>query len=616
MEVRAPAAQSKSHWWIPLIACLLVIVAYANGVRGTFVYDDNKQIVQNQLIQDSRYFWKAVTEDVWAFKGERQEAWSNYWRPAFVLWLMLNYRLFGLNPAGWHVMNLALHCGVCLLLWRIARRLNIRPAVQAAAIWIFAVHPAHVESVTWIAGSTDLLMGIFLAASLHCFLDAKKTSGGHVSIILALSAFLFALLSKESAILFPAILFVCCLTVFREDKSAALRRTLPFVIIALVFLAARALVLHGFSRVNPWAPDYLSTLLTIPSLIVFYLRICLFPVWLGPSYGIRAVTPADLEFANFIVPILVLSVLLFVARKMIGRKEDGSSAAVGLSLFFFLLLPALYIRAFLPDQIVHDRYLYLPLFGFLLFLFSAIPASISLPKVVTASLILCIPLTVLTTQYNLTYRDELAFWQHAVITDPNSATSWSSLGNLLRQQQRYPEARTALERALQVDSGNTLAVYGLAMINLSDGKFPEAEAGFKRILSKIPEHESATDQLASVYNKEGRIQDLIALLQSARKTMPYLKVKYTQNLAFSYYRGGKIDLALAELESIRNDLSTDRNSADLESWFYLADLYRMQGRNAEALQAAKNYLQATRGMDPRTVRLSSQAQNLIDTLKP
>ncbi|HSP07523.1 MAG TPA: tetratricopeptide repeat protein, partial [Acidobacteriota bacterium] len=120
---------------------------------------------------------------------------------------------------------------------------------------------------------------------------------------------------------------------------------------------------------------------------------------------------------------------------------------------------------------------------------------------------------------------------------------------------------------------------------------------------------------AALYNKENRLQELVALLESARKVMPYRYLKYTQNLAFAYYRAGQTDRALSELESIRGRLMNETDPETLVSWYYLADLYRIKGRKEEAIQAARSYLEATKSMDPQAARLKKQAEDLIRSLQ-
>ena len=93
----------------PLILIALVaFVVFANSLGGDFVYDDTRQILRNPLIQDSKLYGKALVSDVWAFKGDGTVAASNYYRPTFVAWLIFNFRIFGTNPFGWHLLNVIL----------------------------------------------------------------------------------------------------------------------------------------------------------------------------------------------------------------------------------------------------------------------------------------------------------------------------------------------------------------------------------------------------------------------------------------------------------------------------------------------------------------------------
>src|SRR4051812_21536093 len=86
----APRWSAEARYLAP--AVILSVVAFANTLAGAFVYDDRRQIVRNTFIQDGAQFWRALLSDVWAFKGGTFAV-SNYWRPSFVLWMIVNYRL-------------------------------------------------------------------------------------------------------------------------------------------------------------------------------------------------------------------------------------------------------------------------------------------------------------------------------------------------------------------------------------------------------------------------------------------------------------------------------------------------------------------------------------------
>ena len=75
-------------------AALIALIAsavFANTLGSGFVYDDNRQILMNSLIQQPENFSRALTSDVWAFKGDGTLTASNYYRPVFVGWLIVNF---------------------------------------------------------------------------------------------------------------------------------------------------------------------------------------------------------------------------------------------------------------------------------------------------------------------------------------------------------------------------------------------------------------------------------------------------------------------------------------------------------------------------------------------
>src|SRR4030095_12065475 len=208
-EARKPAAKSSTarrHFAVIGVALLLTVIGYANATKAAFVYDDEFQIVKNPLIKPGGDIVQAFSSDVGQFRSGSGETRSNYWRPLFVGWLALNYRLFGLNPTGWHLMNILLHCLASLLGYRLLLSMLSSPTVSAIATWILAVHPAHIQSVTWISGSTDLLMAVFLFGAMIAYLVSLKTTGWGFRAS-ALVLFFCALLSKEAAISFIAVLF-------------------------------------------------------------------------------------------------------------------------------------------------------------------------------------------------------------------------------------------------------------------------------------------------------------------------------------------------------------------------------------------------------------------------
>jgi tetratricopeptide (TPR) repeat protein len=625
-----------------LVAVLLCIVAYANGLLGDFVYDDDLQIVENFMIQDGRYFWKALASDVWAYRGDLDEAVSNYWRPGFVLWLTAQYRAFGLNPVGWHAMNLLLHVLVVTFAFRVARRLGATTHVAAAATWIFAVHPSHVESVTWISGSPDLLMAAFALAAYLFYLGNPATlenGGGEPRRsstsrrvypgglrLPALSALLFAgaMFCKEVAIFLPLVIFGTewCLTrttsalTTRQRLLRALRAILPYMVVVVCYVLLRLAVVGVAARAAADAPGPVGFILTLPGVLAFYLRQALLPIRLSPIYSLRVISPETATLQNVLLPLLLVA---FVAVVSVRWWRRGPLYAVGLLWFALPLLPALNLWAFQPEELVHDRYLYLPLFGAWLMLTARLdevlttytsggvhsrrlrpdPGSyVGARRLLGASLVVAMFMTAGTIRYNTAWRDDLSLWAWAAARQPDSADAHHKYALLLYKHGRFDEALQHVQQSLRIYPGHVqgLALYGA--ISEDRGEYETAEACFTAVLETNPYHEAVIDRLAIVYQQQDRPNDAVAVYEQARRDMPHRRAKYGFNIAVVAYQAGDAARALVELESIRDLVETDPDRTLLEAWFRLGMLYEQFNRPHDARDAYARFLTLTQTAAP------------------
>src|SRR5712675_192062 len=196
MNVTSPspgAAAANSHrrlsgfWWyqhLPLaLVVLLSVLPYLPCLGFGFVYDDDAQILQNPLLDSWRSLPSFFTQQSWSFLYPATIA--NYYRPMFLIWLSLNHHLFGLRPAGWHFASMCLHAAIAGLLFRLFQRHGFPP---------------------WIAVSTYLLACLGMLVSL--LLWWRSIESRSLPLLLAsLLAYCFALLSKETSIVFPFIVF-------------------------------------------------------------------------------------------------------------------------------------------------------------------------------------------------------------------------------------------------------------------------------------------------------------------------------------------------------------------------------------------------------------------------
>ncbi len=595
-----PAASAFASWreaaLVLGIALILTVLAYSNALGGRFVYDDEKQIAANPLIQESRYFWKALGSDVWAFTGESGKAWSNYWRPVFITWLSWNWTLFGNHTTGWHVGNIVLHALATSLGYFVLRAIGARPEASAVVTWLFAAHPVHVESITWISGSPDPMVASFLFGAYLCHLAARRRNTW-VAWTSASVLYACALLCKEIAIVFPAVVFLTEIVLAgrKRDPSGslagrALRSCLPYVGVAAVYMVVRA-GLVGMHRIQvPGAPGLGGVVLSAPSILFFYLRHAFFPFGLGPSYPLKLVTSANVSFANFVLPLVVVAAVACGAFLLSRRDRVGRLALVW---FLLPLAPVFDVRSFLPEDFVHDRYLYLPLFGALACAGTALVDAWGTRKLSAkregwlpawvVGLPLALLLAVVTRSYNRAWMDDVALWESGVRSNPGTAFPHTQLGEAYRKAGRLAEARRELERALELNPAITAAHVALGAVALKEGRLEEAEKHLKQVLDQYPDFGAALDQLGLVYQKEGKLDEAIAVFERGRRAIPYRSALYTVNIAVLEKLQNRAARAQSELESLGDQLETTTDPDVLRAWWYLGELYREQGMSDRAL---------------------------------
>ncbi len=594
----------------------LTALAFANSLGGAFVYDDVKQIVGNHLIQEPGLLGEALTSDVWAFKGQREESWSNYWRPTFILWLAGNERLFGVESAvGWHASLILLHALVCCPVFVLLRRLRVSfwPALLATAV--FAVHPVHVESVAWISGVPDPLMSFFFLGSLLLAVP-KHGRPSALAVVGSLGLFALAMGAKEVAVVLPVVLFLLCwqgtaIGPFRRTARQAAMETLPYWGVMALFLLTRWAVLGQTQIETPWHRSLWEAMLTVPSLVMFYLRQCVFPLWLGPSYPLRAVSLQTLTWAAFWGPLLLLIALGGVWVWACRRRKG---VAFGGLLFALPLLPALNINAYIEEQLVHDRYLYLPLLGLLLVAISLWPRPRSplvdrSPRPLwlwAASLGLLLLLGLQTVSYNRAWSSDLRLWQWGVESDPTSAFNKSQLGYALMEEGRRAEALTAFDQALEI-TPVTAALLARAEIARDSGRLRDAEEDLRLVLKGQPDNPFAYEGLAMVYQRSGKLDLAEDILKQGKLRVPQNRCAFSSNLGVVRYLGGRKGQALQALRSVPPLVASDHSPACRMGLFHLGNLYRELGNETEAREAHRMFLDLTGiATDPRVLQAREQ----------
>jgi len=137
-----------------VLLLFITLTCYEPAMQGGFIWDDDRYVTENPVLTSTDGLAR-----IWLELGSTIQ-----YYPMVFTSFWVEYRLWGLNPTGFHVVNVLLHALGAVLLWRVLRLLKVPCAWMAAAV--FAVHPVHVESVAWITERKNVLSGVFYLSSV------------------------------------------------------------------------------------------------------------------------------------------------------------------------------------------------------------------------------------------------------------------------------------------------------------------------------------------------------------------------------------------------------------------------------------------------------------------
>lgn len=510
----------------------LTLLLYLPTIKFEFVYDDVGRIVQNPFVQSWHYFPKYFTTHVW--KNLYPLDPGNYYRPFFLLWLLLNYSVFGLSPAGWHVSTVLLHLGTTALTYFVVRKVTADRLSAGVCALLFGVHPIHLEVVAWVSGATESLFSVFFLAAFLAYLHARERRSPSAWAI-ALALYGTALLSKETAIVFPV--FVLAHAWLYGPEAAgkpssqwgrrlrgASMAAAPFLLLAGLYLGVRFVVLKGLGHaVVNLRPS--TIVLTWPSLWVSYLKLLVFPVGLSEWYDHPYVDHVDARQVLF--PVLAL---LLVGAALWYWQHRSGSREVRFALVWICvpLLPLLNLSVFQVGDLVHDRYLYLPSLGFALLVAVALERLFSGSRrvhgyamgAVRAALVMAAPLCVGTLVQSAPWANNLALYSHALKVAPRNETARNNLATVYAERGRYPEARALYEQVLRGMPSSWLANYNLGFLAYKTGQLAEAESYLLRAVQIDPTRPDQYVYLGMVRFRTGRLADATADVEKAIALKP------------------------------------------------------------------------------------------------
>jgi len=486
MNIPGAQASRRNMAIAALIVVILSGLVYANCLRGDFVCDDIPQIVNNEKIKSVEYLPSYFTKGVWA-STELEYADKFFYRPLLMVSYLVDYKLWGMSPVGFHITNLLLHIGNALFLFFLIRIIIGRHHVFLpwAGAAIFAVHPVHVESVSWISGRTDLMMSFFFLCALLLLLKYRE-KGRSSLLILSVISYALSLLSKEVAVTFPLVLLAYDYLI---EKRVHLKQVGIYFLLALAYLLVRNIVLgrtlgilhysaHGLQELGLFTLAYMK-LLIVPWPLNFYFTI--------PQGGVIGIYGA------------VLSIIVLIAAVIYAAKNRPASFP--LLVFAITLLPPL-LLAFKSDPAFAIRYLYLPSAGFVV-LVAVILAKLTGKHMRVAALISILIIAAfgaLTVKANADWKNDEAFYSKAIATTPGYWGGYFGLAKYYERTGQDEKALRAYENSenFALDNNSKAITYrGIAKIMAERGDADKSIGYYKKALALEP---ASSDTLVGMGN--------------------------------------------------------------------------------------------------------------------
>jgi len=515
---------------ILILACL---AAYYNSPKGDFIWDDINLVVLDYQIKSWNFLKEVFTRDFFGFSDDSRK--YGYYRPLVTISYALDWRLWGLNPAGYHWTNVTLHVVCVILLFFIFYRLlNRTLLIPTLASLFFAVHPIHTESVTWIAGRTDVVCALFffsgfliyqvvaerLAAAKNYLPAPPGTAAGAEHrpwiwmMLVHLVLFITGMLAKEMIVALPVVTAAYTFVFITGWKWTRIKTFIPVVLLQGAATGGYFLFRYfrvGYSQQAKDPYELITTLLSFIKTIGYYVLKMLVPVSL--SAYIQNPLVESVFDPKFIAAFFFLALFVFIIW-----RTFQSDKLVSFSLIFLLgsLLPlSNFVRISGPKDMgfmTAERFAYIPSAAFCLII--AIPIGRLIGRLgalladidwsarsgrrlvaLVVVLTMIASFTALSINRNRDWYDNERLFNQMIAGAPNAVLLYVVLGNIYRINKKYDDAEKVLQKALEYiaprDREEPTWIYNdLAGIYAEQRRFDEALRVMK-LASRTRTHNSA-----------------------------------------------------------------------------------------------------------------------------
>ena len=646
----------QRNWLSALLLIALVFIAYAQVFNAGFIWDDETHLTQNPCIVGP-----LGLKEIWTSTRA-------VYYPLVLTTFWALHKFAGLNPAPYHILNVLIHAGSAVLLWRVLRQLQIRGAWLGAALW--ALHPVMVQSVAWVTELKNTQSSLLYLLAISWFLKVDTEQGTREGVRWwrfgwALLFFVLAIASKPSTVMLPAVLALCIWWRRGRVQWPNIVTLAPF---ALVSALASVWTIweqkfHAGASGPEWAQTGPERLIIAGRAIWFYLGKLIWPhplIFIYPRWEINS---SQLIAYLPLLAALTGLLALWLARAKWGRPVFFAAAYYVISLFPVLGFFSVY---FFRYSFVSDHFQYLASMGPLALAAAGIVtvvgrlgelrklsradtnalqfsgdriATIGLKSLLLPAIsgTLLFMLGFLTWRQAAVYHDLVTLYTATLARNPGCWMAHYNLGIVLRDQGETDQAITHYRQAVALRPSYAEAHYNLGRLLVQKGQLNDAIAHYEKALEINPADAEAHNNLGVTLFGSGRVDDAIAHYQKAVTIQPDYadascnlanallskddldgaiarywaclallpnQAEAQYNLASALLRLGRTDEAIAHYQKV---LELRPESADARA--NLASAFLAKGRVRDAIAEYRNALR----ISPENVAAQSNLAWLLAT---
>lgn len=513
----------------------VTLLAYLPAIRGGFIWDDDFYVTGNVHLRSADGL-RAIWLDRSATPQYYPMTHTTFW---------IEYHLWGLDPLGYHVVNVLLHAAAAILVALVLEALGIPGAWLAAAV--FALHPVHVESVAWITERKNTLSAVFYLGSALAFLTSERRPRGRW---LALVLFVAALLSKSVTASLPVALAIAIVWKrgrLGRDEIRWLAAMLGIGVVAGLQTVALERGQVG-AEGREFALSFAERVLVAGRAVWFYLGKLVWPARLSFVYE-----KWSIDAGTWLPWFFPAGALAAIAGAWAMRRRIGTGTLAALVFYGITLFPALGFLNVYPMRysFVADHFQYLASVGPIT-LAAAWVAGFERGRrrAAVAAAVVLVALGARTWAQGHAYADLDTLWRRTIESSPRAFMAHYNLGKMLAEKGRVDEAIAHYEEALRVKPDLVEAIVNLANAYADRHRTEDAITMYRRVLAIDPRMAAAHYNLGLALEETGRPEEALEAYRGAVAADRRFGPAYN-NLAILLYRRGEVAAAWTAVRAAR-----------------------------------------------------------------